>query len=40
MEGVGGYLEGYKYGEDVRYKEKGFVKDKHTNDPCDSHYEE
>lgn len=33
------YLEGNKYGEDVRHKEKGFVKDQHTNDPSDAHYE-
>ena len=34
------YLEGNKYGEDVCYKEKGFVKDQHTNDPSDAHYEQ
>ena len=34
------YLEGNKYGEDVRHKEKGFMKDQHANDPSDAHYEQ
>ena len=40
LKGVGTYLEGNEYGEDVGHKKKSFMKDKHTNDPSDAHDEE